>query len=129
VIFKPGLPSNLRGGATADRTLLPASPAELVPALIADAGEAAAWRYIDFFTANIRNPNMRTAYSRACGTFFIWCDERGLELGTIRPFDVATLYRAPSADPHRADGETATRGYPHALRLAGHRPGGADEPR
>ena len=38
----------------------------LVPALIADAGETAAWRYIDFFTANIRNPNTRRAYARAC---------------------------------------------------------------
>ena len=38
----------------------------LVPALIADAGEPAAWRYIEFFTANIRNPNTRRAYARAC---------------------------------------------------------------
>ena len=29
----------------------------LVPGLIADAGEQAGWRYIEFFTANIRNPN------------------------------------------------------------------------
>jgi hypothetical protein len=28
-----------------------------VPALIGNLGEAAAWRYVEFFTANIRNPN------------------------------------------------------------------------
>ena len=62
----------------------------LVPALIADAGEPAAWRYIEFFTANIRNPNTRRAYARACRQFFAWCEDRGLTLITIRPFDVAT---------------------------------------
>ena len=63
----------------------------LVPALIADAGEAAAWRYIEFFTANIRNPNTRRAYARACRQFFAWCEDRGLTLATIRPFDVAAF--------------------------------------
>ena len=82
------------------RPLLPAVPdasnvataagSALVPALIADTGERATWRYIDFFTANIRNPNTRRAYARACSTFFAWCDERGLSLTTIRPFDVST---------------------------------------
>ena len=33
----------------------------LVPALIADLGEQAAWRYVDFFSANIRNANTRRA--------------------------------------------------------------------
>jgi site-specific recombinase XerD len=72
--------------------LAPAVDAHPVPALIATAGDAAAWRYIDFFTANIRNPNTRRAYARACGRFFAWCDERGLTLATIRPFDVATYF-------------------------------------
>ncbi|MGD9714075.1 MAG: tyrosine-type recombinase/integrase, partial [Thermomicrobiales bacterium] len=62
----------------------------LVPLLIADAGERAAWRYIDFFTANIRNPNTRRAYARACSQFLAWCEERRLTLTTIRPFDVST---------------------------------------
>ena len=62
----------------------------LVPALIADAGEPVAWRYIEFFTANIRNPHTRRAYARAYHQFFVWCEDRGLTLTTIRPFDVAT---------------------------------------
>jgi hypothetical protein len=36
-----------------------------VPAIIADAGEGAAERFIEFFTANIRNPNTRAAYAQA----------------------------------------------------------------
>jgi site-specific recombinase XerD len=60
-----------------------------VPALIADLGEQASWRYVEFFTANINNENTRRAYARACGRFFAWCEDRGLTLTAIRPFDVA----------------------------------------
>jgi site-specific recombinase XerD len=67
----------------------PIDGAHLVPALIAHAGDAAGWRYVEFFAANIRNPNTRRAYARACGTFFAWCENRGLTLTTIRPIDVA----------------------------------------
>lgn len=61
----------------------------LVPALVAANGKSASWRYVEFFTANIRNPNTRRAYARACAEFFGWCEKRGLALTTIRPFDVA----------------------------------------
>ena len=64
--------------------------AGLIPALIADAGDAAGWRYVEFFTANIRNPNTRRAYARACSRFFAWCETCGLTLTTIRAHDVAT---------------------------------------
>jgi site-specific recombinase XerD len=64
--------------------------AGLIPTLIADAGDAAGWRYVEFFTANIRNPNTRRAYARACGRFFAWCEGHKLTLSTIRPHDVAT---------------------------------------
>jgi hypothetical protein len=62
----------------------------LIPTLIAAAGDAAGWRYIDFFTSNVRNPNTRRAYVRACAIFFARCEQRGLSLATIRPFDVAS---------------------------------------
>jgi site-specific recombinase XerD len=65
-----------------------------VPALVAAASDQAAWRYIDFFTAHIRNPNTRRAYARACSRFFAWCETRGCTVGTIRPFDVATYIEA-----------------------------------
>jgi site-specific recombinase XerD len=60
-----------------------------VPALIAAASEPAAWRYVEFFAANIRNANTRRAYVQARSRFFSWCEDRGLTLTAIRPFDVA----------------------------------------
>jgi site-specific recombinase XerD len=74
--------------------LTPLPEGQLLPALIANAGDQVAWRYIDFFTANIRNPHTRRAYARACHRFFAWCDDRGLTLATIRPFDVSTYIEA-----------------------------------
>jgi site-specific recombinase XerD len=69
-------------------TLAAPTDTYIVPALIADAGKQAGWRYVEFFTANIRNPNTRRAYARACSGFFAWCEDRGLTLTTIRPHDV-----------------------------------------
>jgi len=69
--------------------LAPMPDTNLVPAMIAELGDQASWRYVEFFTANIRNPHTRRAYARACSRFFAWCDERGLKLADIRPFDVA----------------------------------------
>jgi site-specific recombinase XerD len=66
------------------------TPQIIVPSLIADLGEDASWRYAEFFSANISNPNTRRAYARACLRFLAWCDERGLTLTQIRPHDVAT---------------------------------------
>jgi hypothetical protein len=70
---------------TADQRAL-----NVVPALIADLGDEATWRYVEFFTANIRNPNARRAYAPACNRFFAWCEARGLPPEAIRPHDVAT---------------------------------------
>jgi site-specific recombinase XerD len=92
------LPTVLAPGA-----LTPLPAGSLIPPLIADAGEAAAWRYIDFFTANIRNPNTRRAYARACVRFFAWCDERGLTLAAIRSYDVSTYIEALQ-ETHSAPG-------------------------
>jgi Phage integrase, N-terminal SAM-like domain len=93
------LPATLKPGTLT----IAAAATRLVPALIADAGEPAAWRYIEFFTANIRNPNTRRAYARACNQFFAWCEDRGLTLTTIRPFDVAT-YIETLQQTHSASG-------------------------
>jgi site-specific recombinase XerD len=77
--------------------------APVVPALIADLGYDASWRYVEFFTANIRNPHTRRAYARACARFFAWCEQRGLTLTAIRPFDVATYIEALQQE-HSAPG-------------------------
>jgi site-specific recombinase XerC len=71
---------------------------------------AAGKRYIEFFTANIRNPNTRKAYARAATEFAAWCDQAGLTgLRDIEPVHVAayveTLQRrlaAPSVKQHLA---------------------------
>ena len=61
----------------------------IVPALIADAGERAGQRFVEFFTAEIRNRNTRLAYGRAVLPFLEWCEERGRELHEVDPVMVA----------------------------------------
>ena len=74
-------------------TPAPAVDTYIVPALIAALGDQANWRYVEFFTANINNDHTRRAYARACAGFFAWCEDRGLALTTIRPFDVAAWFK------------------------------------
>ena len=62
----------------------------LIPVQVAAAGEDAAKRFIEFFTANIRNPNTRAAYACSVAGFFSWCEERGLrQLSAVQPVHVA----------------------------------------
>jgi hypothetical protein len=61
-------PSNQLPAIVPPGLLTVAPDTRLIPALIADAGDAAGWRYVEFFTANIRNPHTRRAYARACGS-------------------------------------------------------------
>jgi integrase/recombinase XerD len=60
-----------------------------LPPAIVEAGEDAQRRFIEFFTATIRNTNTRAAYARAVGHFFSWCDDRGIGLLRIEPVVVA----------------------------------------
>jgi site-specific recombinase XerD len=92
------LPAPVRPGALSSST-----DARLVPALIADIGQQASWRYVEFFTANSRNPNTRRAYARACSRFFAWAEDRKLTLAAIRPFDVAVWVEGLQKD-HSAPG-------------------------
>src|SRR5713226_324912 len=62
---------------------------ETLPAAIAAAGARTSERFIEFFTANIRNRNTRMAYAIAVRQFFNWCEQRGLQLEAIRPRIVA----------------------------------------
>jgi len=58
---------------------------DALPSIIRAQGERAGRRFIEFFTANIRNRNTRMAYACAVKQFFDWCDERKLELVEIEP--------------------------------------------
>ncbi len=60
-----------------------------LPGVIAGAGEKAQYKYVEFFTATIRNKNTRLAYARAVNTFFAWCEVQGLSLEGIHPVSVA----------------------------------------
>ena len=61
----------------------------IVPAIIADAGDRAGKRFIEFFTATIRNANTRKAYARAVNSFLAWCQQGRLTLTGIEPVHVA----------------------------------------
>jgi integrase/recombinase XerD len=61
-----------------------------LPVLIAGAGEKAAWRFLEFFTVNIRNKNTRAAYGQAAGAFLSWCEGRGImRIEEVQPVHVA----------------------------------------
>lgn len=60
-----------------------------LPAIISAAGKKASFRFIEFFTANIRNPNTRVSYGRAVREFCQWCEDRGLQLEELNPVLVA----------------------------------------
>jgi site-specific recombinase XerD len=71
----------------------------VMPAIIADAGEPAARRYLEFFGVTIRNRNTRTAYLHAASRFFAWCDHHQLgRLEDIEPLHVAAYIEALGKD-------------------------------
>jgi site-specific recombinase XerD len=64
---------------------------ESLPAAVGRAGEAAAWRFIEFFAATIRNRNTRYAYAEAVSQFFAWCEKhRVYTLEQVKPIVVAS---------------------------------------
>ena len=69
--------------------LLASSSSVSLPAIIT--GERAQLRFLEFFTANIRNPNTRRAYARAVNEFLAWCAAIGVpDLLAVGPLHVAT---------------------------------------
>jgi integrase len=62
---------------------------DVVPALFVAAGDRAAFRFVEFFTANIRNPNTRAAYAQAVRRFCGWCEAEGYRLEQLTPVHVA----------------------------------------
>src|SRR5271157_5774377 len=76
------------------RTVAAPAAGPILPAVIADAGERAGKRFIEFLTATIRNANTRQAYARAIGDFFTWADRHHLTLTGIEPVHVAAYIEA-----------------------------------
>lgn len=79
-------------GSGAVISLISRSPSDLtLPALVSSAGDRARLRYLEFFAAQIRNPNTRRAYARAVSGFLSWCTDLGVtELAGVTPLHVAT---------------------------------------
>lgn len=87
---------------TPPRHLRDGGPTGRLPPIVTRAGEKASRRFIEFFTANIRNRNTRAAYARAVGQFLSWCEKRELELADLSPIIVAAYVeglRSEKSDP------------------------------
>jgi integrase len=81
-----------------------------VPAI--GAGEAAARHYVEFYAAEIRNPNTRAAYARAASDFFGWCGLHGL----VQPLHVKV--RGPKHSAAKGRTRMPTRDEAKALLAA-----------
>ncbi len=80
-----------------------------LPIVVTKAGEDATRRFLEFFTATIRNRNTREAYARSVWRFFGWCDVREIRLDRIEPIlvslyieELCTELSAPSVKQHLA---------------------------
>ncbi len=81
----------------------------VVPKIIEQAGDETKRRYVEFFAAQIRNPNTRTAYLHAVRQFCGWCEERMLQLHDTEPTLIAfyieellKTYSKPTVKQHLA---------------------------
>src|ERR1700676_3804 len=78
---------------------LVAITASRVPALVAAAGERAGMRFLEFFTANTRNPHTRRAPPRAADEFLAWCASVGVpSIAAVQPVHVATWIEAATRE-------------------------------
>jgi site-specific recombinase XerC len=82
----------------------------VVPVILADTGDRAAKRFLEFFATTIRNKNTRMAYYRACVRLFDWCEHHKIgTLADIEPLHVAayietmqTGFEKPTVKQHLA---------------------------
>jgi integrase/recombinase XerD len=82
-------------GTAAPATVSTLQSALAVPEMVANAGNRASKRFLDFFAASIGNDNTRLAYYRAVCNFFVWLEQHGIgELVDIEPFHVAAYIKA-----------------------------------
>lgn len=80
-----------------------------LPIVVSNAGERATFRYVEFFTAQIRNANTRRAYLGSTKRFFKWCESNELSLEEIHSIHIATYVEtlqlelsAPTVKQHLA---------------------------
>jgi site-specific recombinase XerD len=69
------------------------------PTLIDNAGDQARMRFLEFFTANIRNANTRRSYAKAAEEFLAWCSFAGIpSIAAVLPVHVATYIEQLAKD-------------------------------
>ena len=92
-----------------NNALLKKDTSLLLPAIIANEGDRVGKRFVEFFTANIRNQNTRDAYARAAAQFFFFCEKNRVSLADIEPVIVAAYIEqlskertAPTVKQHLA---------------------------
>jgi hypothetical protein len=92
---KPGRQLTVLPSAKASPLVATLASTTVVPAIVADAGDAAAKRFLEFFAVTIRNKNTRTAYLHAASRFFAWCEHHRLgALDEIEPLHVTAYIEA-----------------------------------
>lgn len=69
------------------------------PITILDAGKKASQRFLEFFTATIRNKNTRRAYWFAARDFFRWIETHNLRLEEINPVHVSVYIEQHPGSP------------------------------
>jgi len=97
--------------------------------VIADYGEAASWRYVEFFTANIRNPNAPARLRPRLRGFLLLVRRARPDLGNRPAARRRRPCRGAAADVRRVFRQAIARRSAHAVRLAGGGPGAAAQSR
>ena len=88
-----------------------------VPQLFAPNPDAAK-RFLEFFAAQIRNPNTRKAYFRAVSRFAAWCESNGLT--ELVDLEADRTYKRPYVGSGTGRGELQSGG---GWQVAGHAAG------
>lgn len=91
-----------------------------LPSIVVAAGERASYRFVEFFTANIRNPHTRAAYSRAVREFCDWCEHRYLRLEQLNSVHVAGYVERlsrPADDGGRGYSKPSVKQHLAAIRM------------
>ena len=87
--------SQTPSGVTESRPLaIRANTGILVPPLVSSMGDNASRRFVEFFTARIRNKGTRRAYRLAVHRFYDWCSRHGIAFEQIEPIVIATYIEA-----------------------------------
>lgn len=100
--------------------LVPLPAADLarvdLPALVSEAGPAAAFAWDEFFVAHLRNPHTRANYRHAVGRFLQWLQPQGIALTRLTPGMVGAYFdQHPGSVPTRKLHLAALRAFFDAL--------------